>query len=413
MHRWSRWVGIGAAIGVISALVPVVRGSVDMRDPLGKLQRRIGSGPAESAPELSGLDMLRMDIRPRRVTLPMKNGHTAELTLDADVQRAALVQLKKYRVPEGGVVLEEVKTGRLLAYASYVNEGEKFDFNARAEAPAASVFKVVTGAALVEKGGLNPGTEQCYRGGKSRLMPDELEDDPRRDKWCATLGIAMGRSLNVVFGRLARKHLTPEDLTAMGGAFGFGSPVPFPAPNQAPAIEIPSDPLEFARSAAGFWHTTLSPLLAVTMAQTVANGGVTLEPRIVNAVYQGTEKVWEERRDPLVLRRAIKPETARALTTMMVETVANGSAYKSFHDTSGRSFLPGVEVAGKTGTLAKNKENRLYTWFVGFAPVEKPEVAVAALVVNTPTWHIKGPELARDVLRSYFAKKGMKGIVAP
>ncbi len=413
MHRWSRWVGIGAAIGVISALVPVVRGSIDMRDPLGKLQRRIGAGPAESAPDLSGLDMLRMDIRPRRVTLPLKNGHTAELTLDADVQRAALVQLKKYRVPEGGVVLEEIKTGKLLAYASYVNEGEKFDFNARAEAPAASVFKVITGAALVEKGGLNAGTEQCYRGGKSRLMPDELEDDPRRDKWCATLGIAMGRSLNVVFGRLARKHLTPEDLTAMGGAFGFGSPVPFPAPNQAPSIEIPSDPLEFARSAAGFWHTTLSPLLAVTLAQTVANGGVTLEPRIVNAVYQGSEKVWEEKRDPLVLRRAIKPETARQLTTMMIETVANGSAYKSFHDTSGRSFLPGVDVAGKTGTLAKNKENRLYTWFIGFAPVEKPEVAVAALVVNTPTWHIKGPELARDVLRSYFAKKGMKGVVAP
>jgi penicillin-binding protein A len=101
------------------------------------------------------------------------------------------------------------------------------------------------------------------------------------------------------------------------------------------------------------------------------------------------------------------------LTMMMVETVANGSAYKSFHDASGRAFLPGIEVAGKTGTLTRHKENRHYTWFIGFAPVDKPEVAVAALVVNTPTWHIKGPELARDVLRSYFAKKGVKGIVAP
>jgi penicillin-binding protein A len=413
MHRWSRWVGIGAAVGVISALVPVVRGSIDMRDPLGKLQRRIGSDPSAAAPELDALDLLRMDMRPRRVTVPLRNGHVAELTLDADVQRAALVQLKKYRVPEGGVVLQEVKTGKLLAYASYVNEGEKFDFNARAEAPAASIFKVVTAAALVEKGGLNAGTEQCYRGGRSRIMADELEDDPRRDKWCATLGIAMGRSLNVVFGRLARKHLTPEDLTAMGGSFGFGTAVPFAARNEAPKIEIPADPLEFARAAAGFWHTTLSPLAAVTLAQSVANGGVTLEPRIVSAVYQGTDKVWEDRRDPTILRRAVKPETAKQLTTMMVESVSNGSAYKSFHDTSGRSYLPGIEVAGKTGTLARNKENRLYTWFVGFAPVERPEVAVAALVVNTPTWHIKGPELARDVLRSYFAKKGMKGVVAP
>jgi cell division protein FtsI/penicillin-binding protein 2 len=413
MHRWSRWVGIGAAIGVISALVPVVRGSIDMRDPLGKLQHRIGADPSARAPELDALDLLRMDIRPRRVTVPLRNGHVAELTLDADVQRAALVQLKKYRVPEGGVVLQDVKTGKLLAYASYVNEGEKFDFNARAEAPAASIFKVITGAALVEKGGLNAGTEQCYRGGRSRIMADELEDDPRRDKWCATLGIAMGRSLNVVFGRLARKHLTPEDLTAMGGAFGFGAAVPFAAKNEPPKIEIPADPLEFARAAAGFWHTTLSPLAGVTIAQSVANGGVTLEPRIVSAVYQGNDKVWEERRDPTILRRAMKPETAKQVTTMMVETVSNGSAYKSFHDGSGRSYLPGIEVAGKTGTLAKNKENRLYTWFVGFAPAQRPEVAVSALVVNTPTWHIKGPELARDVLRSYFAKKGVKGIVAP
>jgi penicillin-binding protein A len=412
MRRWSRWVGIGAAAGVISALVPVVRGSIDFEDALGKLKRRTGTAPV-AAPDFEGIDLMRLDLRPRRVTTPLKNGRLAELTLDADVQRAALVQLKKYRVPEGGVVMMEAKTGKVLVYASYVNDGPKFDVNARAEAPAASVFKVVTGAALVEKSGLSAATEQCYRGGKSRIMADELEDDPKRDRWCATLGIAMGRSLNIVFGRLAQKHLTPEDLTAMGGAFGFGAQVPFPAPNEPPKIEIPNDPLEFARSAAGFWHTTLSPLAGATLAQTVANGGVTLEPRIVSAIYQGNDKLWEDKREPAVLRRSIKPETARELTTMMAETVANGSGYKSFHDASGRAFLPAIPVAGKTGTLTRHKENRHYTWFVGFAPADKPEVVVSALVVNTPTWHIKGPELARDVLRSYFAKKGTKGVIAP
>src|SRR4029079_4287538 len=108
--------------------------------------------------------------------------------------------LKKYRVPEAGVVLMEAKTGRLIAYASYVNEGEKFDVNARADAPGDTVFKVVTSAALIEKAGLTAATEQCYRGGKSRIMADELQDDEKRDKWCATLAMALGRSLNVVFG---------------------------------------------------------------------------------------------------------------------------------------------------------------------------------------------------------------------
>jgi hypothetical protein len=112
------------------------------------------------------------------------------------------------------------------------------------------------GRGVRREGRLNAETEQCYHGGKSRIAPDELEEDPRRDKWCATLAIAMGRSINVVFARLALKHLTPEDLTAVGGALGFGAPVPFAVPNQAPEIKLPQDPLEFARSAAGFWHTT-------------------------------------------------------------------------------------------------------------------------------------------------------------
>ena len=228
MRGLRRWIGVGAALGVIVALVPVVRGSIAIDAPLRKLSSAVGVTPkSKEPPKLDGLDLLRLDLRPQRVMAPLKDGQTAELTLDPAVQRVARAQMQKYRMPESGVVVMDVKTGKLLAYASYVNEGEAFDVNARAEAPAASVFKVITGSALVEKGGLNSESEQCYHGGKSRILPDELVDDPRRDKWCATVAIAMGRSLNVVFGRLAQKHLTPEDVAQMGGAFGFGASVPF------------------------------------------------------------------------------------------------------------------------------------------------------------------------------------------
>lgn len=395
-------------------MVPVVRGDIGLDGALRKLAPRAQNvAEKPKGPSFEGLDLMRLQLRPRRVLTPLRDGKYAELTLDPVVQRAAEGEMKKYRVPEAGVVVMDVKTGNLIAYASYVNQGEKFDVNARAEAPAASVFKVVTASALVEKAGLNAHTEQCYHGGRSRIMADELREDPKRDKWCATMAMALGRSLNVVFARLAQKHLTPEDETAMGGAYGFGAPVPFVIPNEAPKIEMPNDPLEFARASAGFWHTSLSPLAAVVLAQTVANGGVALQPRIVRAVYEGQEKVWEDTDEPTTLRRAVKPETAAEVTQMMKETVANGSAYKSFHDRRGRPYLPGITVAGKTGTLTRHKANRLYTWFVGFAPAEKPEVAIASLVVNTPTWRIKGPELARNVLRAYFATKGVKGVHAP
>ncbi len=408
MRGLRRWIGVGAALGVIVALVPVVRGNIAIEAPLRKLSSAVGATPkSKEPPKLEGLDLLRLDLRPQRVLAPLKDGQTAELTLDPAIQRVARAQMQKYRLPEGGVVVMDVKTGKLLAYASYVNEGEAFDVNVRAGAPAASVFKVITGSALVEKGGLNSESEQCYHGGKSRILPDELVEDARRDKWCATLAIAMGRSLNVVFGRLAQKHLTPEDVAQMGGAFGFGASVPFAVPNEPPKIEIPQEPIEFARASAGFWHTTMSPLLGASIAQTVANGGVTLEPRIVQAVARGGEELWREEREPRVLRRAIKAETAAQVSRMMRETVSNGSAFKSFHDAKGKPYLPGVSVAGKTGTLTDYKLNRFYTWFVGFAPAEAPEVAISTLVVNTPSWQIKAPQLAREVLRTYFDKKGV------
>ncbi len=408
MRAWSRWVGIGAAVGIISALVPVVQGSITLENPLGKFQRH--AAKVNPAALLEGLDLTRLNLRPNRVVAPLAGTRSAELTLDPQLQRAAMTQLEHYRVPEGSVVMMEVRTGKLLAYASYLASGERVDLNVRAEAPSASVFKVVTGAALVERAGLSARTEQCYHGGKSTILPDELQDDPERDKWCATLAMAMGRSLNVVFARLAQKHITPEELNATAGAFGYGAPVPFVAKNEPPQIEIPEDQLEFARTSAGFWHTSLSPLAAVLMAQTVANSGVALEPRIVAAVYEGSERLWQAPAEPRTLRRAIKPGTAAELTRMMTETVDNGSAYKSFHDPGGKPYLPGIPVAGKTGTLTREKLNRFYTWFIGFAPADKPEIAIATLIVNTPVWQIKAPNVAAGVLRAYFVKQGRKGV---
>ena len=92
----SRWLGLGAAVGIIAALVPVVRGTVDLGDPLGK---RAAREARAKDPDLSGLDLTRLDVRPNHVSSPLSGGRTAELTLDPVVQRAALSVMKKYRVP--------------------------------------------------------------------------------------------------------------------------------------------------------------------------------------------------------------------------------------------------------------------------------------------------------------------------
>lgn len=414
MRPYTRWIGIGAALGIVGALVPFMGNRSALQKPtgpLGKVERALFDKPV--LPDLTGLDLTRMDIRPERVVVALGEGRTAELSLDPLLQRSVHSMMRRFRLPESGSVMMDVKTGKLLVYASYVKDGTIYDVNARAAAPAASVFKIVTGAALVERANLNANTRQCYRGGRSRISADELREDPAKDKWCATLGEAMGRSLNVVFGRLAQKHLVPEDIARMGGAFGFGNAVPFVLPNQPPSIQIPEEPVEFARTSAGFWHTTLSPLAAVGIAQTIASEGITLQPRIVSKVIENGQVTWEDKEKPKVLRHAISAPTAREVGKMMAHTIVDGSARAAFRDAKGRSFLPGVSVAGKTGTLTKSETEQTYTWFVGYAPVDQPEVAIATLVVNTPTWHIKAPELARDALRAYFAKAGRPGVTAP
>ena len=414
MGTWTRWIGIGASVGIVSALVPIVRGNWAQEPPPAALAKfKAQMQPKPAPPSLSGLDLLHMEVRSDRVVAPLLGGREAELTVDPVLQRAATAQISRYRLPQAGLLLMDVKTGRLLVYASGVNGEEPYDVNTRALPPAASVFKVVTGAALVERAGLNASTEQCYHGGKSRISPEELQDNPSKDHWCVTLGQAMGRSINVVFGRLAQKYLTPEDLERMGGAFGFGAPIPFAVKNEASKLKIPDNKIDFARTAAGFWNTTMSPLAAVSLGQTLAARGVAFEPRIVDRVFENGRVIWQDDEKPVVLRRAVKAETAAELTRMMLETVENGSARAAFRDAKGDSYLPGISVAGKTGTLSDNETSHHYTWFVGFAPADQPEIAVAALVVNNPTWHIKAPLLARNMLRAYFAKTGRKGVSMP
>jgi peptidoglycan glycosyltransferase len=76
--------------------------------------------------------------------------------------------------------------------------------------------------------------------------------------------------------------------------------------------------------------------------------------------------------------------------------------------------LPDIRVAGKTGTLTKPApDGPFYTWFVGFAPSRKPEVAISVLVANHLKWRVKATNVACDMLRVYFADKGAPGVRDP
>lgn len=328
-----------------------------------------------------------------------------ELTLSPRLQERAQQLFRQYSVPYAAFVALDPKSGRILAYVSHSSEEPGAgDLVRDVSAPAASVFKLVTASALVE-GGVPPSTRTCYSGGSSRLDMVNLQDDPRRDRACARMDEALGRSINSIFAKLADRHLNAGSLLRYARAFGFGRALPFElAPPPSP-VEVPGDRLEFARTAAGFWHTHLSPFHAALIAATIANDGAMPQPYVIDRVVAPSGKVLLSQRGGGGSRRVIKPATARAVGRMMQRTVRDGTSRSAFLDERGRPVLPGVAVAGKTGSLSTNNPYRAYSWWVGFAPADEPRIALAALVVNKPLWRIKSSYVAREMLREYLRSR--------
>jgi cell division protein FtsI/penicillin-binding protein 2 len=410
------WPAIIAAACSLAVVVPVAHHLATAADVPLRAAKSKGSSraPANDPTALNDLQFGRIHVGRTDVTAPGPSGRVARLTVDPQLQRETLALYREHKVPEGATVLMDLKTGRVLVYASQQGKGAPKDMCADASAPAASVFKIVTASALVEYANLTPQTRQCYHGGSERLNANDLVDNPQKDKWCATLSEAMGRSLNTVFARLALRNLDAPKLKTMAGSYGFGFPFQLDAPVETSEINIPEGDLAFARTAAGFWNTTLSPVQAVMLASAVALDGAMVKPTLVKSVVDSMGvSIYKAAEGRQIIRKTMKPETARAVREMMDATVSTGTGYKAFHDAGGKSFLPGIRVAGKTGTLTRAKTEQYYTWFVGFAPSDAPQVAIATLAVNRPQWTTRANVLARDVLRAYFHSKGAPGVTRP
>jgi peptidoglycan glycosyltransferase len=353
--------------------------------------------------------VLATSLAPRadggRLVQPLADGGRVELTLDAELQHAAERLLGEADPVQGAAVVLAVDDGRVLALAGrHRNAPQANDVRlaTNAWAPAASVFKLVTSAALLAEG-VTPATRVCYHGGVHSVEADNLEDHPELDGRCKSLGYGLAKSQNAILARLAHDHLDPIKLERAARALGFGEAPLFELPTSASTLSLPSDPLAFARVAAGFWNTNLSALHGALLAATIARGGETPSLHLVDRVVDGGGRV-----QPLPARaaahRAIAPSTAEALAQMMVGTTEWGSANRAFRDSStGRRRLAGVRVAGKTGTLTgKDADGLAYSWFVGFAPADHPQIAFAVLLGRADEADVRAAEVARALLATWM-----------
>lgn len=361
----------------------------------------------EPVPVVPRVDLDGLRLTADSAFAPMAEGGSAELTLDPALERAAVRLLGAARPREGAVVAIEAKSGRILAWAGSRGGAPAPSVPATTLAPAASLFKIVTTTALLEKF-VNPALPVCTAGGSSAISLEHLTKPKSGAALCGPFREALGRSRNAVFAQLATRFLRSSDLVGTAERLGFGQDAPMDVPAKIGTLETPNSDLDLARTAAGFLGSRLSPIGAAELAYTVASGG-----RMTRLHLVARAGDYEAPRRRGFTGRAMREGTAREVVKMMEVTVHSGTSRDVFSDEDGLNYLGDVRVAGKTGTLQAGDSEPTTSWFVGFAPSRAPRVVVSVLLENGALYREKANEVGRDLLRAYFAARGYRGVTMP
>jgi peptidoglycan glycosyltransferase len=259
--------------------------------------------------------------------------------------------------------------------------------------PPGSTFKLVVAAAALSNG-YTP--DSMVKGGSSLQLPQTShvlrnENGSNCGGDSITLTQALVVSCNVSFADLGLK-LGANVLRAQAEKFGFNSNVIdqlrgavsiFPANLDAPGTAL---------SAIGQFNVAASPLQMAMVAAGIANGGNVMKPYIVQQIRSpDLDVIGDASPQPQVLHQALSSTNADELTQMMVDVVNSG--------TGSPAAIPGISVAGKTGTANSSATKSPYAWMVTFAPADDPQVAVAVVIERTsvPRASITGGGLAGPI----------------
>lgn len=298
-------------------------------------------------------------------------------TLRVPIQQAATTALgARY----GGVVVLSARTGAVEADAGLGMDALQ---------PPGSSFKTITSAAALTAGKTT--LETTYPYARYALLNGWKLHNFHHEDCGGSLILAFAVSCNSVFGPLAVSLGAPK-LVAMAGAFGFNHPpsIAYPVPESVtrPASDMRS-PLDLGVAGIGQGGVDATPLEMASVAQTIGSGCTRKPPFLIRRPLSA--------REPHAPVRACSRKIARELTTMMEAVVSEG--------TGTSAAIPGVTVAGKTGTSEIGGPHvPTDAWFIAFAPVGAPKVAVAVLVVKGGVGGDVAAPIARQVLEAALAQ---------
>lgn len=327
-----------------------------------------------------------------------------ETSLDIPLQSFLLSRLYTATSRHIAIIAMTPQTGRVKAMVSFDKNDAENNLCTENNFPAASVFKIVTAAAAIEKHNFKPNTVMRYNGKKYTLYKSQLKE--KRNKWTRkiTLKDSFAQSVNPVFGKLGALYLHKSDLLSYANAFGFNHDIDFEIPLPPSSMTISDDPYQWAEIASGFnRETRISPLHGALMASAVINDGRLIEPTIVDRIKDDNGSTLYQGK-PTVVRQAINPGGAEAIHRLMTETIKSGTGRKVFRGYRRDKVLSRLDIGGKTGSIDNDSHDVRYDWFVGYAEEKNgTEKIVLSVVVGHEKYiGTRAAAYAKMAIKHYF-----------
>ena len=332
-----------------------------------------------------------------------KRDFTLYTTLDEHLQKAVVAMIDKRYARQVGIVVMDAQTGKILAIATYDRNDTEVNNCLNASFPAASLFKIVSAAAVLELCDFAPDTRLTFNGSKHTLYRSQLKDTKNRYTNYVTLKKAFAESINPVFGKIGQHHLDRLRLEQYAHAFGFNREIDFDLPMNTSIATVSEKPYNWSEIACGFNTTTrISPVHAAMLAATVINNGAMMQPYLIDRAVFKPRVIF--RQGPKMLVQAIHPETARQMKSLMNASVTKGTARSSFRCAQGAAILKHFDVGGKTGSINDNPEHIKYDWFTGYAWHRQSGKAIAAAIIVAHKDYIgvRAPEYFRKIVYEYM-----------
>ncbi|MFG1500500.1 penicillin-binding transpeptidase domain-containing protein [Halobacteriovorax sp. XZX-3] len=330
---------------------------------------------------------------------------------DPELESFVRKRLRYYRPDKAAIVVMDNNNGNLLVSIGFTREGKVFDYLLpfTGTHPAASVFKIVTSADLINNEDFNIHDKFKYRGRGTTLYKYQLKNKKSRWQRTTSFDKAFAYSNNVIFGKAAINNTTPEELEEMAKRLGFNDELMKEIDLAKSTFEIPQTDYAMAEIASGFnKRTQISPVHCAVLSSVVANDGILQYPRLAtDLVDEQNQKVWQNeiRKD-----QVIGQDTAKELSELMQGTIKRGTARRTFRRYMSRRIANKLEIGGKTGSITGGFPFGKRDWFTSYAKpknnLDDKGISVCVMIINYKKWYVKSTKLAQEIISKYY--RGIK-----